>query len=147
MQVARQALRDQRVVIFGSGTAGIGNADQIRDAMAREGLSKEEATRRFWCVDVQGLLTDDMGDALRDFQVPYARSASEVSGWSRDLPKGGISLAEVVRQVHPTVLIGTSTAPGTFTEAIVRDMAAHTSARPSSRCRTRPSAWRPDLPI
>jgi malate dehydrogenase (oxaloacetate-decarboxylating) len=129
VQVTGQPLRDQRVVIFGSGTAGIGNADQIRAAMMADRLSKEEATRRFWCVDIQGLLTDDMGTALRDFQVPYARLAREVAGWAHDMPGGGISLAEVVRQVHPTMLIGTSTAPRTFTEAIVNDMAAHT-ARP-----------------
>jgi malate dehydrogenase (oxaloacetate-decarboxylating) len=126
VQVSGKPLREQRVVIFGSGTAGIGNADQIRAAMIHEGLSKEEATRHFWCVDIAGLLTDNMGNALRDFQVPYARPASEVSGWKHDLPNGGISLVEVVRQVHPTILIGTSTAPGTFTEAIIKDMAAHT---------------------
>src|SRR5579859_7841642 len=126
LRISGQPLRDQRVVIFGSGTAGIGNADQIRAAMIAEGLSKEEATRHFWCVDIQGLLTDDMGSALRDFQMPYARPASEVSNWKHDMPGGGISLAEVVARVHPTMLIGTSTAPGTFTEAIVKDMAAHT---------------------
>jgi len=126
LRIANANLRDQRVVIFGSGTAGIGNADQIRAAMMQAGLSKEDATRHFWCVDIQGLLLGTMGDALRDFQVPYARPASEVQSWQHDLPQGGISLAEVMRQVHPTVLIGTSTAPGTFTEAIVKDMAAHT---------------------
>jgi malate dehydrogenase (oxaloacetate-decarboxylating) len=126
LRVAGTSIRDQRVVIFGAGTAGIGNADQIRIAMMQAGLSKEEATRRFWCVDIQGLLLDNMGDALRDFQVPYARPAGEVKDWKRDMPQGGISLAEVVRQVHPTMLIGTSTAPGTFTESIVKDMAAHT---------------------
>jgi len=119
-------IRDQRVVIFGAGTAGIGNADQIRIAMMQAGLSKEEATRHFWCVDIQGLLLDTMGDTLRDFQVPYARRAGEVKDWKHDMPGGGISLAEVVRQVHPTMLIGTSTAPGTFTESIVKDMVAHT---------------------
>src|SRR5260370_19922325 len=126
LRILNADLRHQRVVIFGSGTAGIGNADQIRAAMMLAGLSKEEATKHFWCVDIQGLLLDTMGDALRDFQVPYARSASEVQSWKHDMPQGGISLAEVVRQVHPTMLIGTSTAPGTFTEAIVKDMAAHT---------------------
>ncbi len=94
--------------------------------MMLAGLSKEEAPRHFWCVDIQGLLLDDMGDTLRDFQVPYDRPASKVQGWNRDMPQGGISLAEVVARVHPTILIGTSTAPGTFTEAIVKDMAAHT---------------------
>jgi len=126
LRVAGTSIRDQRVVIFGAGTAGSGNADQIRIAMMQAGLSKEEATRRFWCVDIQGLLLDNMGDALRDFQVPYARPASEVKDWKHDMPQGGISLAEVVRQVHPTMLIGTSTAPGTFTESIVKEMAAHT---------------------
>jgi Malic enzyme len=126
VQVSGQPLRDQRVIIFGAGTAGIGNADQIRAAMTREGLSTEEAKRHFWCVDIQGLLTDSMGNALRDFQVSYARPASEVTAWKHDMPNGGISLAEVVRQVHPTIMIGTSTAPESFTEAIVKEMAAHT---------------------
>lgn len=126
LRITNTDLRDQCVVIFGSGTAGIGNADQVRAAMMLAGLSKEEATRHFWCVDIQGLLLDNMGDALRDFQAPYARPASEVQGWNRDMPQGGISLTEVVARVHPTMLIGTSTAPGTFTEAIVKDMAAHT---------------------
>ncbi len=79
MQVVQQPLREQRVVIFGAGSAGIGNADQIRAAMMQEGLSKEEATRHFWCVDRQGLLLDNMGNALRDFQAPYARPSSEVA--------------------------------------------------------------------
>ncbi|MGO8948369.1 MAG: NAD-dependent malic enzyme [Ktedonobacterales bacterium] len=125
LKVTGLPLREQRVVIFGSGSAGIGNADQIRAAMIQSGLSKDEATRCFWCVDIQGLLTDNMGSSLRDFQVAYARPAGEVTCWTHDLPSGGISLAEVVRQVHPTMLIGTSTAPGTFTEAIVKEMAAH----------------------
>ncbi|BCL77955.1 putative NAD-dependent malic enzyme 3 [Ktedonobacteria bacterium brp13] len=126
LRVSETNIQDHRVVIFGSGTAGIGNADQIRVAMMQAGLSKEEATRHFWCVDIQGLLLDNMGSALRDFQVPYARPASEVKDWKHDMPQGGISLAEVVRQIHPTMLIGTSTSPGAFTEAIVKDMAAHT---------------------
>ena len=126
LRITKTTLGDQRVIIFGSGTAGIGNADQIRAAMMQAGLSKEEATQRFWCVDIQGLLLDDMGKGLRDFQVPYVRPVSEVQGWKKDMPGAGISLAEVVKQVHPTMLIGTSTAPGTFTESIVKDMAAHT---------------------
>jgi malate dehydrogenase (oxaloacetate-decarboxylating) len=126
MRITGQAFGEQRVVIFGSGTAGVGNADQIRAAMIAEGLSKEEATRHFWCVDIAGLLTDDMGSALREFQVPYARKAAEVTDWTHDMLGGGISLAEVVARIHPTILIGTSTAPGTFTEAIVKDMATHT---------------------
>ena len=81
MRICGTLLRNQRIVIFGAGTAGIGIADLIRDVMIREGLSAEDATcRRFWCVDVHGLLTDDMGDRLRDYQAPYARPAAEVKG-------------------------------------------------------------------
>jgi malate dehydrogenase (oxaloacetate-decarboxylating) len=106
------------------GTAGLGIADQLRDAMVREGLSKQDATGRFWCVDLPGLLTDDMGGRLRASQAPYARPAAEVRGWKRE--GDAIGLEELVRRIHPTMLIGTSKASGAFTEAIVREMAAHT---------------------
>ncbi len=76
-------------------------------------------------MDTGGLLTDDMGDRVRDYQAPYARPAAEVKRWKRDGPDGTIDLAEVVHQVRPTMLIGASTAAGAFTEAIVRDMAKH----------------------
>ncbi len=122
MRVCGTPLRNQRVVINGAGTAGVGIADQIRDAMIREGASDEEAARRIWLVDVSGLLVDNMGEQLRDHQLKYARPAVEVKRWAHQSP---INLDEVVRQVHPTILIGTSTAAGTFTEAIVKDMAAH----------------------
>jgi malate dehydrogenase (oxaloacetate-decarboxylating) len=124
VRVLGSRLGNQRVVIFGAGTAGMGIADQIRDAMAREGMSKQEGCRRVWCVDVQGLLTDDMGDRLRDYQAPYARPAAEVRRWKRE--GKAIGLAEVVRRVRPTMLIGASTIGGAFTEAIVREMAACT---------------------
>jgi malate dehydrogenase (oxaloacetate-decarboxylating) len=124
VRVCGTPLRSQRVVIFGAGTAGIGVADQIRDGMVREGLSREDAARRFWCVDRQGLLTADMTDQLHDHQVAYARPATETRGWKHS--GNGIGLAEVVRRVKPTMLIGASTASGSFTETIVRDMAAHT---------------------
>jgi malate dehydrogenase (oxaloacetate-decarboxylating) len=116
-------LQDHRVVVFGSGTAGIGIADQLRDAMTVDALSQAEATRRFWCVGRHGLLCDDRED-LRDFQRPYARPAGEVAGWAHDVELGGVSLHEVVRQVRPTILIGTSAQPHAFHEQLVRDMAA-----------------------
>ncbi len=126
VRVCGTPLRNQRVVIFGAGTAGVGVADQLRDAMVREGLSKEDAARRFWCVDRQGLLTTDMADQLRDYQVTYARPTAETKGWKHDGNGNGVSLAEVVRRVKPTMLIGASTASGSFTEPIVREMAVHT---------------------
>src|SRR5450755_4573731 len=125
VRVCGTPLRNQRVVIFGAGTAGIGVADQIRDAMVREGLSREDAARRFWCVDEQGLLTTDMADHLGDYQVTYARPAAESKNWKHDGNGNGASLAEVVRRVSPTMLIGASNVSGGFTEAIVREMAAH----------------------
>ena len=128
IRVAGSRPRDQRVVIFGAGTAGIGVADQIRAVMIDDGLGEEEATRRFWCVDRNGLLVGDMS-GLRDFQLPYARTRAELGGWRAASADGSIGLAEVVANVHPTILVGTSTKGGAFDEAIVRDMAAHT-ARP-----------------
>lgn len=125
VRVCGTPMRNQRVVIFGSGTAGIGVADQIRDAMVRDGLSQEDASGRIWCVDRNGLLTDGMTDWLRDYQAAYARPTAECRGW-RSVDAKGIDLAEVVRRVQPTILIGASTAAGSFTEAIVKNMAAHT---------------------
>ncbi|WP_433216913.1 NAD-dependent malic enzyme [Microtetraspora malaysiensis] len=113
-------MRDQRIVVFGAGTAGIGIADQLRSAMVRDGLDPDTATRRIWPVDKQGLLLDDM-TGLRDFQTPYARPAEEARDWKRD---GGIGLLEVVERAKPTMLLGTSTAHGAFTEQVVRAMAA-----------------------
>jgi malate dehydrogenase (oxaloacetate-decarboxylating) len=118
LRVARTRASQQRVVIFGAGTAGMGIADQIRTIMIDDGLTEPEATRRFWCVDRQGLLRDDMS-GLRDFQKPYARPHDEVSDWT------ATDLAGVVANVHPTIIVGTSTVGGAFTEAIVREMARH----------------------
>jgi len=239
MRVCGTPLRNQRVVILGAGTAGIGIADFIRDVMVREGLTPEAASRRFWCVDADGLLVDDMGDQLRDYHETYARPAAEVKGWRRmeaagkeslrpagrkepgldgvqGAPRGNfdrrqavrrdgdreqsfgssadgdvsarvaadgkglarhavqpseaaftvsdgkrsaradgkqslrddsasagntgpIGLAEVVHQVWPTMLIGTSGQAGAFTEAIIREMAWHTD-RPIIMPLSSPSA-------
>ena len=126
MRICGTLLRNQRIVIFGAGIAGIGIADVFRDVMIEEGLSAAEATRRFWCVDVHGLLTNDMGDRLHDYQATYARPAAEVRSWRSERTAHAPGLAEVIRQVRPTMLIGASGAAGAFTEAMVRDMARHT---------------------
>ncbi len=123
-RVSGTPLRHQRVIIFGAGTAGIGVADQIRDAMIRDGLSAEAATRRFWCVDQQGLLTADQSGQLLDFQTAYARPASESRGWKHEIEGKGVSLAETVHRVKPTILIGASGAAGTFPESAIREMAS-----------------------
>lgn len=113
-------LSEHRVVVFGAGTAGIGIADQVRDAMVRVGVSEEESYKRFWCIDRNGLVTDNMEDLL-DFQIPYARKEAEVSEWKQN---GVIGLAEVVKHVKPTILIGTSTVAGAFKEEIIKEMAS-----------------------
>lgn len=123
VQVKGIPLRDQRILIFGPGAAGIGNADQIRDALMKEGLSKEEAERRFWAYDYRGLLTDETEGVL-EFQKPYIRSAEELRSWTMD-PSGKISLLEVVKQVKPTILIGTSGVSGAFSEQVIREMSRH----------------------
>ncbi len=121
VKVSGVPLCEHRVVVFGAGTAGIGIADQVRDAMIRAGLSEKEATSRFWCIDYSGLITDQMENLL-DFQIPYARPYAEVEGWKQSET---IQLAEVVKHVKPTILIGTSTVAGAFTEEIVKEMASH----------------------
>jgi malate dehydrogenase (oxaloacetate-decarboxylating) len=119
LKVTGTPMREQRVVVFGAGTAGVGIADQLRDAMVLDGAPADDATRRVWLVDRQGLLVDDMDD-LRDYQRPYARPAAEVAGWG----KRPLTLLETVRNAKPTILIGTSTAHGAFTRDVVQTMSA-----------------------
>ncbi len=119
-------LPEHRIVIFGAGSAGIGIADQLAAELTASGLGLEQARSRFWTVDRHGLTVAGQ-PGLTDSQLRYCRDGGEVASWRIDASLGGIPLAEVVRQVRPTVLIGTSGRPGAFTEEIIRDMAAHTS--------------------
>jgi malate dehydrogenase (oxaloacetate-decarboxylating) len=137
--------RDQRVVIHGAGTAGVGIADSLVLEMVADGLSREEAMSRVWALGSRGLLTTDYPGTLRDFQVDYARPAAEVVDWQHG-KAGVIDLAEVVARTHPTMLIGTSTQPGVFSEDIVKDMAAHVDrpiimplSNPTSRSEAQPA--------
>ncbi|WP_030608279.1 NAD-dependent malic enzyme [Streptomyces sclerotialus] len=147
LDVTGAAFRDQRVVVFGAGTAGVGIADQLRAAMVRDGLDEDTATRRFWLVDKPGLLRDGMPD-LRDYQRGYARPAAEADGWTDD---GHIGLLTTVRNVRPTILVGTSTVRGAFTREVVTAMAEHVDrpvvlplSNPTERIEALPSdllAW------
>jgi malate dehydrogenase (oxaloacetate-decarboxylating) len=150
VRAAGTRIRDQKVVIYGAGTAGLGIADMMREQMIREGLPADEATRRFYPMGSAGLMVDDAPNLL-DFQQPYARRRAEVTGWAGGESGGRIGLAEVVARVKPTMMIGTSTHAGAFTEAIVKDMAAHTErpiimplSNPTSKAEARPAdliAW------
>jgi len=121
LKVTKQTFAEQRLVVYGAGTAGTGMADQISAAMERDGLTREEAKQRVWLIDINGLVTDDMPN-LPDYQQEYARPAAEVADWARK--DGKIGLLEVVKQVKPTILIGTSTDHGAFTEEVVKALAA-----------------------
>ncbi len=109
-------LVDQRILFLGAGSAGIGVAGYLRAALVTDGLSEEEARSRFWVVDKEGLLVDSRTDLHPD-QAVYARS-----DWTGP---AGANLAQVVAEVHPTIMIGLSTVHGAFSEEIVRDIAAH----------------------
>jgi malate dehydrogenase (oxaloacetate-decarboxylating) len=122
VKAAGSRMRDQRVVIHGAGTAGIGIADMMREVMVGEGLTEQEVTRRFWTLGRRGLITDDQAGLL-DFQQPYARPAAEVASWPQR-QGDPVTLADVVANANPTMLIGTSTQSGAFTESIVRHMAS-----------------------
>jgi malate dehydrogenase (oxaloacetate-decarboxylating) len=115
-------IKNHRIVIYGAGTAGIGIADQIHDAMMRAGLSSEEAYKHFFVLDKNGLLTED--SSLIPFQKPYAKSREEIKDWKLQ-SSPAISLYDVVKNAKPTILIGCSTATGAFNEEIVKTMMQH----------------------
>jgi malate dehydrogenase (oxaloacetate-decarboxylating) len=124
LRVTGARMKDQKMVVFGSGTAGIGIANQLRDAMIADGATVEAATAQIWPVDKQGLLFDDMDD-LRDFQKPYAKSRTDLG-----VPAGErVGLVDTIKMASPTILLGTSTVHGAFTQEVIEAMAV-ASKRP-----------------
>jgi len=121
VKVTGKGLKDQQIVMFGAGSAGIGVADGLRAAMTEEGLSEQEARNRFWVIDKDGLLHSGRKD-LTPEQSVYAQSESRVSGWPRTF-NGKIGLADVIGNIDSTILIGLSTVGGAFSEPIVHEMA------------------------
>jgi len=119
-------LEQQKIVVVGFGTAGLGITNLMAQFIQDKGLSAEEARTHFYGIDRYGLVTEN-GKDVRPEQLPYARKEQEVQGWSES--KGEITLLDVVRNAKPTVLIGVSGQTGAFTEQAVREMAKHT-ARP-----------------
>lgn len=120
LNISGEKMVDQKYLCFGAGTAGVGIAQRVAEEMVQSGLSEEEAKKRFYMVDKQGLLFDDMPD-LTPGQKEFARSRSEFAN-SEDLT----DLLSVVKAVHPTIMVGTSTVHGAFTEDVIKEMAAHT---------------------
>jgi malate dehydrogenase (oxaloacetate-decarboxylating) len=122
VQATRSAVTDQRIVIYGAGTAGIGIARLLLRIMVSAGMDEAEARTRFYAIDRQGLLTSDMPDLL-DFQRPFAGEPERVVGWSLANP-GRIDLLDVMNNARPTTLIGVSGQAGAFTEPVLRAMAS-----------------------
>jgi malate dehydrogenase (oxaloacetate-decarboxylating) len=116
-------LRDQKTVVFGAGTAGIGIADQIRDAMVADGATAEQAASQIWPIDKQGLLFDDMDD-LRDFQVPYAKNRRQLGLGTGKTAGDRVGLVDAIKLASPTILLGSSTVFGAFTQEVVEAMTA-----------------------
>ena len=133
---------EQKIVVFGAGTAGLGIADEIVNIMVQKGLTKEEAYQRFWCIDRNGLLTSSVG--YMDFQKPYVKNDDDVKRFYKQA-SGEISLLEVVKKVKPTTLIGCSGMAGAFTDDVIKAMAAGFAqpiifplSNPTDRCERQP---------
>jgi malate dehydrogenase (oxaloacetate-decarboxylating) len=149
VRMTGSTLRDQRVVMFGAGSAGCGISEQVCAAMVQEGLPEAEARSRFWLIDRAGLLREGL-TGLLPFQQRFVQPCAALAGWQL-AQKETVTLADVVRNVRPTILIGASGVPGVFTEPIVREMASYVPlpiifplSNPTSRCEAAPAdliAW------
>ncbi|MGO9405424.1 MAG: NAD-dependent malic enzyme [Terriglobales bacterium] len=115
-------LEQQKIVVVGFGTAGIGITNLLVQFMKEKGVSEQEARNRFYALDLHGLVTEK-GKDVRPEQMPYARREQEVQGWRQ--ANGEITLLDVIRHAQPSVLIGVSGQAGAFTEEAVREMARH----------------------
>ncbi|HSM86963.1 MAG TPA: NAD-dependent malic enzyme, partial [Candidatus Limnocylindrales bacterium] len=124
VKVTGRKLKEQQVVMLGAGSASIGVADYLREAMVAEGLSDREARRRFWIVNRGGLLLDSRTDLSPD-QRAFAQPDERVADWPRT-QNGKTGLADVIGKIEATVLLGLSTLGGAFTESIVKEMASKT---------------------
>lgn len=125
LQVTGTALRDHRIAVLGGGSAGCGISGLILQAMMHDGLTEAEARSRFYLVDRNGLLIEG-ATGLMTFQEKFCQSKQAITNWTCDDPSH-ITLLDVVKNIHPTVLIGVSGQAGAFNEEIVREMAAHVS--------------------
>jgi malic enzyme len=121
LRITKKRMRDQLIVFAGAGASAQGVCNLIVSAMVEDGLTREEAIKRIWTTDSAGLVTKSRTN-LEDFKATYARDLGEVAGYTvKD--KAKITLAETVANVKPTILIGTSGTPGTFTQEVVELMA------------------------
>lgn len=122
-RVAKVALKDQRIAVFGAGSAGCGISEQLVQAMMSQGLSEAQARSRFYMVDRNGLLHDGMSDLL-PFQKGLVQSHDALNNWSLSQP-GSISLLDVIQNAKPSILLGVSGQPNQFTQTLVETMASY----------------------
>ena len=144
-----EKLSEQRIVILGAGSSASGISDQIVTAMISEGITAEEARANLWLLDSHGLVHSER-TGLEPFKQRYAQPFERMMGW-KHVEAGNITLLDVVKNLRPTILIGTSAQAGAFTEEIVREMASHVErpvifplSNPTSKSEATPSdlmAW------
>jgi malate dehydrogenase (oxaloacetate-decarboxylating) len=142
-------LREQRVVMLGAGSAGIGISNLLVAAMIKEGLSEEEARARFFLIDSHGLIHDGRAN-LATYKLPFQQKLANLKDWSRTEGEE-IGLLDTVMNAKPSVLVGVTGQPGAISQQVVREMAAHCErpivfplSNPTSRCEALPSdviAW------
>lgn len=144
VKVTGTALRDQRIVVLGAGSAGCGISSLIMQAMVESGLSEKEARARFYLIDRPGLLLEGM-TGLLPFQQQFLQDKNAIANWDCE-DATHIGLKDVIKNVHPTLLVGVSGQPNVFTEEIVREMAAHVDrpvifplSNPTSRSEATPT--------
>lgn len=122
LRLTGQPIRDQRLLFAGAGASAQGIADLFVSSLVEGGLPVHEARRRIWTVDTKGLVTRERS-GLEDFKAAYAREANEVVTW-KCKDRSRISLEETIAHARPTILIGVSATPGSFTESAVKLMAS-----------------------
>lgn len=139
-EVTNSKIEEQRIIVFGAGSAGTGISEQIIDAMIARGLTPEQAYQRFWLLDRQGLLLTTDPD-LTDAQKPFARKPEEIPTKGSHNP----SLHDTVHHIHPSILIGCSAQPGAFSQDIIETMSAHCErpiifplSNPDEKCEAQP---------
>ncbi len=143
-RVVGDHLSNQRIVMFGAGSAATGIAEQIIAAMMSEGLSAQEAKAQLWMIDIGGLLHTGRSD-MEDLSKPYAQPQARLADWPIANPQL-ITLVDVIKNVQPTVLIGIAAQPGAFTREIIEEMARHVErpiifplSNPTSRSEAAPA--------
>ncbi len=136
-------MKDQKVAVFGAGSAGCGISEQLVQAFMKYGLSEEEARSRFYMIDRVGLLDDSM--KVLDFQQKLTQSHAALSSWDCD-KEDYIGLMDVMRNANPTILLGVSGVPNVFTKEVIEEMAKHVErpiifpmSNPTSRCEALPA--------